>query len=135
MISITCHSIPHKVNTSRFDVGGKTLNVTGLDAFIYPERDIYRPGEQINYSVILRDYTWKSPGRNSDQAEISFPQWKGIKIVSQNPERTGIHGRQHRSSGFGHYRNLFTWKFIHQLIFCCRPSHFMWKNLFRTESK
>src|SRR5450432_4205396 len=38
-----------RVNTSRFDVGGKTLNMTGLDAFIYPERDIYRPGEKINY--------------------------------------------------------------------------------------
>ena len=35
-----------RVNTSRFDVGGKILNVTGLDAFIYPERDIYRPGRK-----------------------------------------------------------------------------------------
>ena len=46
-----------RVNTSRFDVGGKTPNASGLDAFIYPERDIYRPGEKINYSVIVRDYT------------------------------------------------------------------------------
>src|SRR6187401_2704552 len=50
------------VNTSRFDVGGKRNNVTGLDAFIYEERDIYRPGEKINFSVIIRDRQWKSPG-------------------------------------------------------------------------
>jgi uncharacterized protein YfaS (alpha-2-macroglobulin family) len=37
-----------RVNTSRFDVGGKKNNATGLDAFIYAERDIYRPGEKMN---------------------------------------------------------------------------------------
>jgi uncharacterized protein YfaS (alpha-2-macroglobulin family) len=31
-----------------------------LDAFIYAERDIYRPGEKVNFSVILRDRQWKS---------------------------------------------------------------------------
>lgn len=51
-----------KVNTSRFEVGGKRTNSTGLDAFIYAERDIYRPGEKINFSVILRNSEWKSPG-------------------------------------------------------------------------
>jgi hypothetical protein len=39
-----------RVNTSRFDVGGKRNNATGLDAFVYSERDIYRPGEKINYT-------------------------------------------------------------------------------------
>src|SRR4029077_17896130 len=51
-----------KVNTSRFEVGGKRSNSTGLDAFVYPERDIYRPGERLNFSVIVRDKDWKSPG-------------------------------------------------------------------------
>ena len=46
-----------RVNTSRFDVGGKRNNTTGLDAFIYAERDIYRPGERINYSLLLREIT------------------------------------------------------------------------------
>src|SRR5205807_786174 len=49
-------------NTSRFEVDGKRLNATGLDAFIYGERDIYRPGEQVNFSVIVRDQQRKSPG-------------------------------------------------------------------------
>src|SRR5450432_3851559 len=68
-----------KINTSRFDVGGKTLNATGLDAFIYPERDIYRPGETINYSVIVRDYSWKSPGEIPVKLKFLFPNGKELK--------------------------------------------------------
>ena len=48
-----------KVGTSRFDVGGKRSNSTGLDAFIYGERDIYRPGETIHAAVIVRDKSWQ----------------------------------------------------------------------------
>ncbi|MEJ0105316.1 MAG: MG2 domain-containing protein [Bacteroidota bacterium] len=51
-----------RVNTSRFEVGGKRGNASGLDAFIYAERDIYRPGEKVNYSVVIRDRQWKTPG-------------------------------------------------------------------------
>lgn len=48
-----------KVNTSRFDVGGKRANATGLDAFVYAERDIYRPGEKLNYALVVRERGWK----------------------------------------------------------------------------
>ncbi|MEI9807535.1 MAG: MG2 domain-containing protein [Bacteroidota bacterium] len=44
-----------RVNTSRFEVSGKRNNPSGLDAFVYAERDIYRPGEKVNFSVVLRD--------------------------------------------------------------------------------
>ena len=53
MISLICHSANTRVNTSRFDVGGKRNNATGLDAFVYAERDIYRPGEKLNYSLLF----------------------------------------------------------------------------------
>ncbi len=51
-----------RVNTSRFEVGGKYMNPVGIEAFIYGDRDIYRPGEKINLTAILRDYEWQSPG-------------------------------------------------------------------------
>ena len=73
-----------RVNVSRFDVGGKTMNSTGLDAFIYPERDIYRPGEKINYSVILRDYNWKSPGEIPVILRFLFPNGKEFKSIRKN---------------------------------------------------
>jgi uncharacterized protein YfaS (alpha-2-macroglobulin family) len=68
-----------KVNTSRFEVGGKRSNVTGLDAFIYAERDIYRPGEKVNFSVILRDRQWKSPGELPVKLKFLLPNGKELK--------------------------------------------------------
>lgn len=68
-----------RVNTSRFDVGGKRIRSSGLDAFIYAERDIYRPGEKINYSVILRDKDWKSPGDIPVKLRMLMPNGKEMK--------------------------------------------------------
>jgi uncharacterized protein YfaS (alpha-2-macroglobulin family) len=68
-----------KVNTSRFEVGGKRSNSTGLDAFIYAERDIYRPGEKVNFSVILRDKLWKSPGDLPVKMKFLLPNGKELK--------------------------------------------------------
>jgi hypothetical protein len=73
-----------KVNLSRFDVGGKHLNVTGLDAFIYAERDIYRPGEKVNFSVILRDRQWKSPGELPVKIKFLLPNGKELKSFRKN---------------------------------------------------
>jgi uncharacterized protein YfaS (alpha-2-macroglobulin family) len=67
-----------KVNTSRFDVGGKRIGSTGLDAFIYPERDVYRPGEKINYSVIVRDRQYKSPGQVPIKMVMLMPNGKEL---------------------------------------------------------
>ena len=68
-----------RVNTSRFEVGGKRSNSTGLDAFIYAERDIYRPGEKVNFSVILRDKLWKSPGELPVKMKFLLPNGKELK--------------------------------------------------------
>lgn len=68
-----------KINTSRFDVGGKRNNATGLDAFVYAERDIYRPGEKINYSLLLRDKDWKSPGEIPVKIKFLLPNGKELK--------------------------------------------------------
>jgi alpha-2-macroglobulin len=68
-----------RVNTSRFDVGGKKINPTGLDAFIYAERDIYRPGEKVNFSVLVRDRKWKSPGELPVKMKFLLPNGKELK--------------------------------------------------------
>ena len=39
------------------------------------------PGEKINFSVIIRDRQWKSPGRYSCEIEISFAKWQGVEII------------------------------------------------------
>lgn len=43
------------IETSRFDVGGEVNNADGLKVFIYGDRNIYRPGEKINITGIVRD--------------------------------------------------------------------------------
>jgi uncharacterized protein YfaS (alpha-2-macroglobulin family) len=68
-----------RVNTSRFDVGGKRNNQSGLDAFVYAERDIYRPGEKINFAVVLRDRQWKSPGDIPIKMKFLMPNGKELK--------------------------------------------------------
>ncbi len=78
-----------KVNTSRFEVDGKIPHASGLDAFIYPERDIYRPGEKINYSVIVRDYAWHSPGEIPMKLKFLLPNGKDLKTFRKNLNEQG----------------------------------------------
>ncbi len=78
-----------RINTSRFDVGGKRNNPAGFDAFIYGERDIYRPGEKINYSVIIRDMQWKSPGDIPLKMKFLLPNGKELKSFRKNLNEEG----------------------------------------------
>lgn len=78
-----------RVNTSRFEVGGKRNNASGLDAFIYAERDIYRPGEKINFSVIVRDRQWKSPGDMPLKLKFLMPNGKELKSIRKNLNEEG----------------------------------------------
>lgn len=78
-----------KVNTSRFEVGGRHSNTTGLDAFIYPERDIYRPGEKLNFSVIIRDRQWKAPGDLPVKLKFLLPNGKELKTFRKSLNEQG----------------------------------------------
>ena len=71
------------VETSRFDVGGKRANSTGLDAFVYSERDIYRPGEKINFSVITRNWNWENPGEIPLKLKFLLPNGKELKTMQK----------------------------------------------------
>jgi uncharacterized protein YfaS (alpha-2-macroglobulin family) len=78
-----------KVNTSRFEVGGKRANATGFDAFIYAERDIYRPGEQVNFAVLLRDAAWKNPGEMPLKLKFLLPTGKELKAFRKSTNEQG----------------------------------------------
>ena len=62
-----------RVETSRFDVGGQYSNEAGYQAFLYPERDIYRPGETIHLNSIIRDQSWNNPGRMPVILQVRLP--------------------------------------------------------------
>ncbi|MFT3824842.1 MAG: MG2 domain-containing protein [Chitinophagaceae bacterium] len=78
-----------RVNTSRFEVGGKRLNATGIDAFVYAERDIYRPGEKVNFSVIMRDRQWKSPGELPVKLKFLMPNGREFKTFRKTLNAQG----------------------------------------------
>src|SRR6185503_13332589 len=78
-----------RVNTSRFEVSGKRNNQTGLDAFVYAERDIYRPGEKINFSVVLRDRQWKVPGNIPLKLKFLLPNGKELKVFRKSLNEEG----------------------------------------------
>ncbi len=82
-----------RVNTSRFDVGGKRNSVTGLDAFVYAERDIYRPGETLNFAVLLRDKHWKTVGEVPVKLKLLLPNGKELKSFRKTTnEQGGVEG-------------------------------------------
>jgi uncharacterized protein YfaS (alpha-2-macroglobulin family) len=72
-----------RVETSRFDVGGKSISSSKLDAFIYGERDMYRPGEKINLSAIVRTSDWKKPGEIPVKIKFSLPNGMEFKSLKK----------------------------------------------------
>lgn len=65
-----------RVETSRFDVGGRYDNATGYQAFLYGDRNIYRPGETIHLSGILRDDGWNPAANIPVKLKLLLPNGK-----------------------------------------------------------
>ncbi len=73
----------YRVETSRFDVEGK-YDARGLyDAFLYGDRNLYRPGEKIYVSGIVRSLNEK------------LPEGMPVRIKINNPKGTMISEIQH----------------------------------------
>ncbi len=49
-----------RVETSRFEVGGKSVNALEYDVFIYGDRNLYRPGDSVNMNVLVRTLRWET---------------------------------------------------------------------------
>ncbi len=78
-----------RVNTSRFEVGGKYQNASGLEAFIYGDRNLYRPGENANITAIIRDYDWQVPGELPVILKIVTPTGKSFKSIRKTLNKYG----------------------------------------------
>ena len=63
--------------------------LSGFDAYVYAERDIYRPGEQINFSVIVRDRQWKCPGDVPLKMKFLLPNGKELKSFRKSLNEQG----------------------------------------------
>ena len=71
--------------TSTFDVGGVTGTSEKLQAYIYTERGVYRPGDEINFAIIMRNPDGSFPENHPLGIEIYDPhQVKIYETVLKN---------------------------------------------------
>lgn len=77
------------VNTSKFDIGGKRENLSGFDVFLYGDRDIYRPGETVYLSGIVRNNKWKSPGNVPVIVKVRTPNGQELKTIKKTLNNEG----------------------------------------------
>jgi len=71
-----------ELSLSRFDVSGKTIK-KGLKGFIYGERGIWRPGDDIYFTFILEDRQKTIPDGHPVTMDIYNPQGQFYKKIVQ----------------------------------------------------
>lgn len=62
----------HELSTSRFDVGGKK-SVQGIKGFVYGERGVWRPGDEIFLTLIVEDEEKSLPKHHPVSMELYTP--------------------------------------------------------------
>ncbi len=78
------------VSTDRFEVGGRRDNPSNYEAFIYAERDLYRPGETIHAAAIVRTITgWNTPKQIPVKLKLLLPNGKEYKTVGKTLNNEG----------------------------------------------
>ncbi|MGI9541993.1 MAG: alpha-2-macroglobulin family protein, partial [Cyclobacteriaceae bacterium] len=78
-----------KISDSRFEVGGQRNNLAGYNAFIHGDRDIYRPGETINLSAIVRNHQWEQPGKIPVKLTLVAPNGREFRSVKKTLDSQG----------------------------------------------
>ena len=82
-------------NKSGFDVGGVSSRDLETRAFTYTERGVYRPGDSINMSCIIR--------HNTSQSVSNAP----ADLMLYNPEGTLVHEQTQKNAVDGFYNFSF----------------------------
>ncbi|MGB3075492.1 MAG: MG2 domain-containing protein, partial [Chitinophagales bacterium] len=77
------------VQTSRFEVGGKYSNDAHLDAFLYGDRDIYRPGDSIHVNAVIRTADWKIQKEVPMKIKLLLPSGKEYQSYKKTPDDQG----------------------------------------------
>ncbi len=81
-------------NLSGFDTGGESTPPDGLRAFIYTERGVYRPGDEIHLCVIARNPDGTFPDRHPVTLKVFNPK---NQMVYDETRKDGIEGFTHFS--------------------------------------
>ncbi|RTQ50736.1 alpha-2-macroglobulin family protein [Hymenobacter gummosus] len=65
-----------RVETSRYDVGGLQSNAARFQAFLYGDRDLYRPGDTVRTNTVVRTEDWRLPGAVPMKIRLLLPTGK-----------------------------------------------------------
>ncbi|MBT9393365.1 alpha-2-macroglobulin family protein [Hymenobacter sp. NST-14] len=79
-----------RVETSRFDVGGLQSNAARYQAFLYGDRDLYRPGDTVRTNTILRTESWGTPPAGLPlKVRLLLPTGKEYASLRKTTSRAG----------------------------------------------
>jgi uncharacterized protein YfaS (alpha-2-macroglobulin family) len=79
-----------RVETSRFEVGGLTSNAAHYQAFLYGDRDLYRPGDTIHTNVVVRTDDWRTPPAGLPvKVRLLLPTGKEYASLGEKLSATG----------------------------------------------
>lgn len=92
----------YRVETSRFDVGGKRDVDQMYDALMYGDRNIYRPGEKVYVSGVVRNLTREVPA--------GLP----VRLKIFNPRGTLVSEQQHTLNEQGSFESSHQTQFTAQ---------------------
>jgi uncharacterized protein YfaS (alpha-2-macroglobulin family) len=76
-----------RIDTTGLDVSGASLSATGLQAYVYGKRDIFRPGETVDGVVLVRDGRIEIPSDTPLTAEQFDPEGRLLRTLNLAPDR------------------------------------------------
>ncbi|MFT5503035.1 MAG: putative repeat protein (TIGR01451 family) [Gammaproteobacteria bacterium] len=90
-----------QINLSRFDIGGvytPDQETTSLNAFIFTDRGIYRPGETVNLGMIVKNFDLSSVREIPLELVISDPRHQQAEVTRIKLARQGFNDFQFKTS-------------------------------------
>ncbi|MEJ6950755.1 alpha-2-macroglobulin family protein [Natronospora cellulosivora (SeqCode)] len=108
------------LNKSLFDIGGMQKQ-DGVNAFIYTERGVYRPGDEINISAIVRNEEDTFPDNHPVSISLYNPQGRLVEEKISTEASDGFYSfnfRTERDALTGNWRavlELGSRRFVHEI--------------------
>ncbi len=84
-------------NLSGFDTGGEDVSPGGIRAFIYSERGVYRPGDEINLSLIARNQDNTFPDNHPVTLQVFNPKDQKVFEQTQKDGKDGFYNFKFRT--------------------------------------
>ena len=79
----------HEIATADFNIAGSAYLQKGYEAFLYPSRGVYRPGETVQLAGIVRGPKQKTPQPLPTRIEVISPDGRILRELRQQTNKSG----------------------------------------------